>query len=119
MYTFVHNHPGAGVSAAQAALSRAYKDTVLPLATGGDTLRRMRYATHLMHYPEGDELEIPHGLSFGDLVGLNGEVLSPPLPTERMIVYRVRSIRTDEERNRDVRHYYLEQVFPGELRDYV
>jgi hypothetical protein len=79
----------------------------------------MRYVTHLMHYPEGDEVEISHRLSFGDLVDLNGQILSPPLPTDRMIAYRVRSIQTEEERNRDLRHYYLEQVYPGELRDYV
>jgi hypothetical protein len=79
----------------------------------------MRYVTHLLHYPEGDEREIEHSLSFGTLVDLNGNPLSPPLPTERMIVYRVRSITTDDERNRDVRHYYLEQVFPSELTDYV
>ncbi|MFO8065208.1 MAG: hypothetical protein ACQETQ_05305 [Spirochaetota bacterium] len=73
----------------------------------------------MMHYPEGDAVEIERGLSFGDLVDVNGTVLSPPLPTEKMIVYRVRSISTDEERNRVVRNYYLEQVFPSELRDYV
>jgi hypothetical protein len=72
-----------------------------------------------MHYPEGDEVEVTHPLTFGSLVGLNGEELSPPLPSPRMIVYRVRSIRTDQERNRDIRHYYLEQVYPDELRDYV
>jgi hypothetical protein len=79
----------------------------------------MRYTTYLMHYPEGDEREIDHELAFGGLVDINGYTLSPPLPSERMIVYRVRSMSTDEERNRDVRHYYLEQVFPSELRDYV
>jgi len=72
-----------------------------------------------MHYPEGDEVEIDHELSFGSLVDLNGNVLSPPLPSPRMIVYRVRGISTDEERNREVRHYDLEQVFPSELGDYV
>ena len=73
----------------------------------------------MMHYPEGDTIELERPLSFGDMVDVNGTVLEPPLPSEKMIVYRVRSISTDEERNRVVRHYYLEQVFPGELRDYV
>lgn len=72
-----------------------------------------------MHYPEGDEVEISTPLSFGDLVDMNGTALQPPLPSTRMIVYRVRSVSTEELRNRDIRHYYLEQVFPDELRDYV
>jgi hypothetical protein len=79
----------------------------------------MRYVTHMMHYPEGDEVEISSGLSFGTFVDMNGAVLHPPLPSTRMIVYRVRSISTEQERNRDLRHYELEQVYPDELRDYV
>ncbi|MFP4067257.1 MAG: hypothetical protein ACLFRR_08720 [Spirochaetaceae bacterium] len=79
----------------------------------------MRYLTRIMHYPEGDQREIEHELQFGSLVDVNGQILSPPLPTSRMIVYRVRSVRTEEERNRDVHHFHLEQVFPGELREYV
>lgn len=79
----------------------------------------MRYETLLMHYPEGDTVEIDAPLAFGDLVDINGRRLSPPLPTIRMIVFRVRSITTEEERNRDVKNFHLEQVFPDELRDYV
>lgn len=42
-----------------------------------------------------------------------------PLPTERMIAYRVVKIRHQENRGEDVMFHYLELVPAVELRSYV
>jgi hypothetical protein len=55
-------------------------------------------------YPEGDSREIEHELSVNQLVDLNGNPLSLPLPSARMIVYRVWKISTRAE-------LYTEDVF--------
>jgi hypothetical protein len=52
----------------------------------------MFMTSHFIVYPEGDEQEIQFPLRFGSLVGLNGVMLRPPLPTHKMIAYRVYKI---------------------------
>jgi hypothetical protein len=79
----------------------------------------MRESVYLIHYPEGDTQEAPGPLDYGVLVDVNGATLALPLPTKRMLAYRVWKISTEETRNEDIRHYYLEQVFPDELAGYV
>ncbi len=73
----------------------------------------------ILHYPEGDTREIPHRIQHGALVDINGNPLPLPLPTVRMIVYRTWKISSESTRNEEITHYWLEQVFPGELQDYV
>ena len=70
-------------------------------------------------YPEGDTQEIRGRLSLNQLVDLNGNSLDLPLPTSRMIVFRVAKIKTNEYKGGNVTYHYLEQVSAGELMEYV
>jgi hypothetical protein len=79
----------------------------------------MKYPVRRIIYPEGDTQEIEWQLSFGDVVDVSGRPLSPPLPTVRMLAYRVYRINRSETRNEYVNEYHLEQLFPDDLRPYV
>jgi len=71
--------------------------------------------TRFIVYPEGDSREIEHALRVNALVDLNGGLLAPPLPTPRMIVYRVWKITTSSERHEQSVSYHLERVTRPEL----
>jgi hypothetical protein len=66
-------------------------------------------------YPEGDSREIEHDLRVNQLVDLNGNPLPLPLPTSRMIVYRVWKVSTQSERHEEGVSYHLELVTRPEL----
>lgn len=66
-------------------------------------------------YPEGDTREIEHGLRVNQLVDLNGNPLALPLPSSRMIVYRVWKVSTRAERHTEELLYHLELVTRPEL----
>jgi hypothetical protein len=66
-------------------------------------------------YPEGDSREIEHDLRVNQLVDLNGNPLPLPLPTARMIVYRVWKVSTQAERHEEGVFYHLELVTRPEL----
>ena len=66
-------------------------------------------------YPEGDTREIEHELRVNQLVDLNGNPLSMPLPSARMIVYRVWKVSTQAERHEESIFYHLELVTRPEL----
>ncbi|MGO9308100.1 MAG: hypothetical protein ACLQDL_03640 [Spirochaetia bacterium] len=66
-------------------------------------------------YPEGDSREIEHDLRVNQLVDLNGNPLSLPLPSARMIVYRVWKVSTQAERHEESVFYHLELVTRPEL----
>ncbi len=70
-------------------------------------------------YPEGDTQEIGHRLGINQVIDINGNPLSFPLPTARMIAYRVVRISTRTAIGEETVSYHLELVEPGELRDYV
>jgi hypothetical protein len=70
-------------------------------------------------FPEGEEQEIQGSLGIDELVDLNGRPLALPLPTARIIAYRVVKIRHAEERGvYSVRHY-LELVPARELLQFT
>jgi hypothetical protein len=71
--------------------------------------------TRFIVYPEGDTREIDYTLRVNELVDLNGGPLSQPLPTARMIVYRVWKITTTAGRHDQSVSYHLEQVTRPEL----
>lgn len=79
----------------------------------------MKYQVRQLIYPEGDVQEIEWGLSFGDLVDVQGRPLELPLPTVRMLVYRVYRINHRETRNELLSEYHLEQLFPDDLARYA
>lgn len=70
-------------------------------------------------FPEGEVQEIGRGLPFDALVDLNGRPLSPPLPTMRMIAYRVVKIRREEGKGLERSWHYLELVPASELSAYL
>ena len=75
--------------------------------------------TVLIVYPEGDTREIEHDLRVNQLVDLNGNPLSLPLPTVRMIVYRVWKVSTRTERHEEEVSYHLELVTRPELESVI
>ena len=60
-------------------------------------------------------MEIEHELRVNQLVDLNGNPLPLPLPSARMIVYRVWKVSTRAERNTEELFYHLELVTRPEL----
>lgn len=70
-------------------------------------------------YPEGDSREIEHELRVNQLVDLNGNPLPLPLPSARMIVYRVWKVSTRAERHEEAVFYHLELVTRPELESAV
>ena len=79
----------------------------------------MHLTTRRIMYPEGDSREIEHRLSINQLVDLNGFPMASPLPTARMIVYRVFRISTESLKGEDITRYYLEQLRRDELEELV
>jgi hypothetical protein len=79
----------------------------------------MHLTTRQIVYPDGDSQEIEHTLSINQLVDINGFPLAPPLPTPRMIVYRVFRISTESLKGEDIIRYYLEQLWRDEMEELV
>ena len=70
-------------------------------------------------FPEGDTQEVNGRLPFNQLVDLNGNLVDLPLPTNRMIVFRVAKIATNDYKGGSATYHYLEQVSARELLEYV
>jgi len=70
-------------------------------------------------FPEGDVQEVPGRLPFNTLVDMNGNVLPLPLPTNKMIVFRVARIKTNENKGSSETFHYLELMSAEELLAYV
>jgi hypothetical protein len=70
-------------------------------------------------FPEGDIQEIEGRLPFNALVDMNGNVLTPPLPTNKMIVFKVERIKTDENRGGNETYHFLELLSAQELLEYT
>jgi hypothetical protein len=74
---------------------------------------------HFIVFPEGDAQEIRGRLSLNQLVDINGNPLALPLPTNKMIVFRVAKISTNEYKGGQEIYQYLEQMSARELLEYV
>jgi hypothetical protein len=70
-------------------------------------------------YPEGDTQEIDAPLRINEVVDLNGRPLAMPLPTHRVIAFRVCKINTRQTRNEEIREHHLEIIPADELREFV
>ncbi len=70
----------------------------------------MKWLTREIVYPEGDSIEIERDLGINELVDLNGNPISLPLPTYKMIVFRVYRKSTTDTNNGPLTRYYLEQL---------
>lgn len=79
----------------------------------------MDLSTRRVVYPEGDVREIEHDLAMRDLVDINGRPLPLPLPTHRLIAYRVFRKSTEIVRREEIVTYWLELIPAAELRAYT
>jgi hypothetical protein len=70
-------------------------------------------------FPEGDVQEIPSRLPLNAVVDINGQTLDLPLPTNRMIAFRVYRIKADEGRGSRETLHYLELLSAEELLPYA
>ena len=70
-------------------------------------------------FPEGDVQEIRGRLPFNALVDMNGNVLNPPLSTNKMIVFRVNRIKTEDKKGSSETYHFLEQLSAEELIEYI
>jgi hypothetical protein len=70
-------------------------------------------------FPEGDTQEIDRPLQINELVDINGRPLELPLPTCKMIAFRVTKIATRQTRNEEIREHFLELIPADELREFA
>jgi hypothetical protein len=70
-------------------------------------------------FPEGDAQEIPGRLRVNALVDINGHELPLPLPTNKMIAFRVERIQVKEGRGGSETLHFLEQLSADELLPYL
>jgi hypothetical protein len=69
-------------------------------------------------FPEGECQELEAPLRIDQLVDLNGRSLALPLPSPRVIAYRIVKIRHTEERGVHAVFHYAELVPASELITY-
>ena len=69
-------------------------------------------------YPEGDVQKIPFKLRINQLVDVNGSPLSLPLPTCKMIVFRVIRVQTKDFKGGSETFHYLELMSAPELVEF-
>ncbi len=79
----------------------------------------MFISEYFIVFPEGDTQEIPGRLSINEMVDINGNPLDLPLPTHKMIVFRVARIKTNEYKGSSETLHFLEQMSADELLPYV
>ncbi|GBU27995.1 hypothetical protein R84B8_01551 [Treponema sp. R8-4-B8] len=70
-------------------------------------------------FPEANIQEIQGRLPFNSLVDMNGNVLSLPLPTNRMIVFKVAAIKTEEKTGESETYHFLDLLSAEELFEYA
>ena len=70
-------------------------------------------------FPEGDVQQIDSRLPFNSIVDMNGNVLTLPLPTNKMIAFRITQIRTEEKKGESNTYHYLELLGTEELSEYA
>jgi len=79
----------------------------------------MYMTEYFIVYPEGDTQEIQGRLTLNQLVDVNGNPVALPLPTNRMVVFRVEKVRTNDYKGGSETFHYLEQVSANELLEFV
>ena len=79
----------------------------------------MIYKSQAIVFPEGDSQEIQHKLKINDIVDLNGNPLNLPLPTFKMIAYRVYKISTRRTRNEEILEYHLDLLTRNDMLELV
>ena len=69
-------------------------------------------------FPEGDSQEINGRLRVNQVVDVNGSPIPLPLPTNKMIAFRVARIQTQENKGSSVTYHYLELLNAMELMEF-
>ena len=70
-------------------------------------------------FPEGDTQEVGDRITLNSVVDINGNILPLPLPTNRMIAFRVARIKTSENKGGNETFHYLELLSAEELIPYA
>jgi hypothetical protein len=70
-------------------------------------------------FPEGDAQEIDRRLPINDIVDINGNHIPLPLPTNKMIAFRVAKIKTDENKGGNETYHFLELLSAQELLEFT
>ena len=63
--------------------------------------------------------EIEGRIPINAIVDINGNILSLPLPTNRMIAFRVARIKTNENKGGNETYHYLELLSSEDLIEYT
>lgn len=79
----------------------------------------MYMTDYFIVFPEGDSQEIRGRLSLNQLVDVNGNPVDLPLATNRMVVFKVVKISTNEYKGGNETYHFLEQLSARELLEYV
>jgi len=79
----------------------------------------MYTSEYFLVFPEGDVQETQGRLPFNALVDMNGNVLSLPLPTNKMIVFKVAGIKTEERTGVSETYHFLDLMSADELLEFV
>jgi len=79
----------------------------------------MHISEFFIVFPEGDVQEIQGRLPFNALVDMNGNVLSLPLPTNKMIAFKVAGIKTEERTGVSETFHFLDLLSAEELLEYT
>ena len=82
-------------------------------------IKKMHIKEYFLVFPEGDVQEINGRLPFNSIVDMNGNVLTPPLPTNKMIAFRVDGIKTEENKGSTETYHFLELLSADELLEFV
>jgi hypothetical protein len=70
-------------------------------------------------FPEGDVQEIKGRLPVNAIVDINGNILNLPLPTNRMIAFRIAKISSSEKKGSCETYHFLELLGADELGEYT
>jgi hypothetical protein len=79
----------------------------------------MFISEYFIVFPEGDVQEISGRIPFNSLVDINGNLLSLPLPTNKMIVFKVAGIKTEENKGTSETYHFLDLLSAEELLEYL
>jgi len=79
----------------------------------------MQLYEYYIVFPEGDVQEVQNRLPFNTLVDVNGNILALPLPTNKMIAFKVAGIKTEEKRGETITYHLLDLLSAEELLEYT
>jgi hypothetical protein len=70
-------------------------------------------------YPEGDTQEVQGRLRLNEIVDVNGNPLPLPLPTNKMIAFKVARVSSRDYKGGTETYHYLELQSADELLEYA